>query len=468
MTRKRSFVPVLLPLLAAVVVALGFTLWLREGGNDLQRRLPGADEAGPPAPRGEDTAFVEGGKRTSFEVAVPDIPGRWPRFRGATSDAVCTTPGGAIDTDWRTAPPREVWALEVGEGYAGAAVLDGRVFLLDYDAEKQRDVVRCLSLQTGEDIWRYSYPVQIKRNHGMSRTVPAVTDQYVLTVGPKGHVHCLATDTGERLWAIDLVGRYGTRIPPWYAAQCPLIDGEHAILAPAGTSLLVAIALSTGEVVWETPNPNNWTMTHTSVMPVQLGVRRTYVYTASGGVVGVSADDGSVLWEYADWQVSTANVPSPVFLAPGTLLLTGGYDAGSLILRLTEGEAGIEPVAVRRLATRRFGAHQHTPVAYQGHLYGIGDDGQLTCLDRNGAIVWKSGRRHTFGKAAYIVVDGNVLAFDDDGMLHAVRATPERFEMLGKTRVLDGPDAWGPMACAAGRLIVRDLTELKCLQLEGG
>ena len=468
MTRRRSLVPLLLPLLAILVAALGMTLWLRVGDSDVRRRLPDARDAEPAAPQGEDTSFVEGGERTSFDVDVPDIPGAWPRFRGAGSDAVCETPGGAIETDWKARPPREVWALEVGEGYAGAAVLDGRVFLLDYDAEERRDVIRCLSLRTGEDIWRYSYPVVLKRNHGMSRTVPAVTDEHVLTVGPKGHVHCLSTDTGERLWAMDLVGRYGTRIPPWYTGQCPLIDGQHAIIAPAGTSLLVAVDLATGEVVWETPNTNNWVMTHTSVTPVQIGEQRTYVYTASGGVVGISADDGAVLWEYADWHVSTANVPSPVFLPPDTLFLTGGYNAGSLVLRLNEAAAGIEPVAVRRLPTSEFGAHQHTPVPYQGYLYGIGDDGQLTCLDRGGEVVWKSGRRHTFGKAAYLVVDGNVLAFDDEGRLHAVRATPERFDLLGRVRVLDGPDAWGPMACAAGHLLVRDLTDLKCLQLEGG
>jgi len=356
----------------------------------------------------------------------------------------------------------------VGEGYAGAAVLDGRVFLLDYDASQQRDVVRCLSLRSGEEIWRYSYPVKIKRNHGMSRTVPAVTDQYVVTVGPKCHVHCLDTATGERRWAIDMVGRWGTGVPPWYTGQCPLIEGDQVILAPAGTTLMVAVDLATGELIWETPNPDQWTMTHTSVMPVQIGEHRTYVYTASGGVVGVSAEDGTVAWSYADWQVPTANAPSPVYLPPDTLFFTGGYGAGSLALRLTQGDGGLQPLVVRRLTAAEFGAHQHTPVPFEGYLYGIGDDGQLTCIDRSGEVQWKSGRRTTFGKAAYLVVDGVVLALDDDGGLRAVRATPERFELLGETRVLDGPDAWGPIACAGGHLLVRDLTDLKCLALEDG
>jgi len=358
--------------------------------------------------------------------------------------------------------------MEVGEGYAGAAIHDGRVFLLDYDRKRKRDVIRCLSLTTGEDIWNHSYPVKLKRDHGMSRTVPAVTDEYVVTVGPKCQVHCLDTATGEFRWAIDMVGRYGTRVPPWYTGQCPLIEDGKAILAPGGTALMVAVDLESGEVVWETPNPRSWLMTHTSVTPITFEGTRMLLYTASGGIVAVSPDDGSVLWQFDGWQVPTANVPSPVFLPPDTLLLTGGYGAGSIVLRIEQTEAGFAAREIRRMTPEQYGAHQHTPVPYEGHIYGLGEDGQLTCLDRDGEVVWKSGSQVTFGKAAYLVADGVVLAFDNEGLLRAARATPAGFELLGEDEVLPGPDAWGPMACASGYLVVRDLATMKALELRGG
>jgi outer membrane protein assembly factor BamB len=464
MSERRNLIPWLLPGLAAVAAAAGLTLWLQSGRTDLQQRLPGADEQAEAVPLGEDTGFVDGGEHRTFDEPVPDMLGAWPRFRGASSDGICRTAGGAA-TGWR--PPRELWSLEVGEGYAGASILDGRVFLLDYDRRAKRDVVRCLSLATGRDIWSYSYPAKLKRDHGMSRTVPAVTAQHVVTVGPKCHVHCLDTTTGAFRWAIDMVGRYGTRVPPWYTGQCPLIEDGKAILAPAGTALLVAVDLDTGEVVWETPNPHGWTMTHTSVTPIDFGDTRMLLYTGSGGIVAVSPDDGAVLWEFTGWKVPTANVPSPVFLPPDTLLLTGGYGAGSIVLRLTETESGFSVAEHRRMKPEHYGAHQHTPVPYEGYIYGLGEDGQLTCLDRDGDVVWKSGSDVTFGKAAYLLVDGVVLAFDNDGLLRAARATPERFELLGETKVLDGPDAWGPMACASGTLVVRDLAEMKALDLGG-
>ena len=99
------------------------------------------------------------------------------------------------DLGWRRAT--EGWQTELGEGHAGAAVRDGRVFVLDYDRAASADVLRCLSLADGRDIWRFAYPVGVKRNHGMSRTMPAVTDKFVVTVGPKCDVSCLDPATGQ-------------------------------------------------------------------------------------------------------------------------------------------------------------------------------------------------------------------------------------------------------------------------------
>jgi len=146
-----------------------------------------------------------------------------------------------LATQWPKEGVKHLWSIEVGEGYAGAAILNGRVYVLDYDAVGKADVVRCLSLADGKDIWKYSYPVFVKRNHGMSRTIPAVTDNYVVTLGPKCYVTCLDAVSGEFKWMIDLVKDFKTTIPQWYAGQCPLIDGQKAIIAPGGESLMIAV-----------------------------------------------------------------------------------------------------------------------------------------------------------------------------------------------------------------------------------
>ena len=182
-------------------------------GLKLAERLDGADGTPPRVHLAEDAVRPEG-ELVRFDGVASDLPGAWPRFRGPNGDGI-SREEISLAKSWPTEGPKVLWSLEVGEGYAAAAVLSGRVYVLDYDRARQRDIVRCLSLEDGKDIWQYSYPVKVKRNHGMSRTVPAVTEEYVVTLGPKCHVTCLDSVTGELRWMIDLVHEYKATVPLW-------------------------------------------------------------------------------------------------------------------------------------------------------------------------------------------------------------------------------------------------------------
>ncbi len=133
--------------------------------------------------------------------------------------------------DWKTTPPREVWSLDVGEGYAGVAVRRGRVYLLDYDRDAKESALRCLSLAYGKELKRYAFPLTIKRSHGMARTAPAVTEIFVVALDSKDNVLCLNAASGELKWSVSLVREFGATMPDWYAGQCPLVDGDKVILA---------------------------------------------------------------------------------------------------------------------------------------------------------------------------------------------------------------------------------------------
>jgi outer membrane protein assembly factor BamB len=299
----------------------------------------------------------------------------------------------------------------------------------------------------------------------MSRTVPAVTEQFVVSLGPKCHVSCLDSITGEFKWGIDLVKEYGTTVPAWYAGQCPLIDGDRVILAPAGSSLMIAVELATGKVIWKTPNPNQWKMTHVSITPMEIAGRKTYIYCGHRGVAGVAADDGSLLWETPDWKISLATVTSPVAVADNRIFLSGGYEAGAMMIEVTGTDGTWQVKPVFRLDADVFGATQQTPILHDGHLYGVRPNGELVCLDLQGNVRWTSGMNHRFGLGPFLMADGRIFVMDNHGVLTMAATSPDEFKLLGKAAVLDGHDSWGPMAIAGSRLIVRDLTRMVCLDL---
>ncbi len=99
-----------------------------------------------------------------------------------------------------------------------------------------------------------------------------------------------------------------------------------------------------------------------------------------------------------------------------------------------------------RLDADTFGATQQTPILHDGHLYGVRPNGELVCLDLQGKVLWASGMGHRFGLGPFLVANGKILVLDDSGGLTMAQATPEGFQLLAQAKVLDGHDAWGPMA----------------------
>ena len=336
------------------------------------------------------------------------------------------------------------------------------------DIDRSADTMRCFSLDDGKEIWRNSYPVIVPRNHGRSRTIPAVWGKYLISIGPQCQVACWDADTGEGLWLIDLVLDYGATVPPWYTGQCPLIDEktDRLIIAPGGKALLIAVDYKTGKVIWESPNPHTWTMTHVSIMPMEYAGRRMYVYCGKGGVAGVAADTGEILWETTQWKIDMATCPSPVVAGEGKIFFCGGYNAGSLMLEIQENGGKFSCKTLFRLSARQFSSEQQTPVLYDGHLYGVRQqDKRLVCLDLEGNESWNSGR-DKFGSAPYMIADGLIFALNDDGLLTVAEAAPQGYKPLARAQVIeDGYECWGPMAMAAGRLIVRDIIRMVCLKV---
>ncbi|MCA9444627.1 MAG: PQQ-like beta-propeller repeat protein, partial [Candidatus Omnitrophica bacterium] len=323
----------------------------------------------------------------------------------------------------------------------------------------------------GKEVWRYSYSSKVKRNHGMSRTVPAVSGDYLVTLGPKCDVHCFHPMTGELYWEKDLVKEYGTRVPEWYAGQCPLIEKDRVILAPGGKCLLTAIDLATGDTIWETPNDQNWDMTHVSIVPYEFEGEKHYAWCATGGALGVNAETGKLLWTHPDWQIKIANIPSPVDVGGGKIFLSGGYNAGSEMLQILKTDSGYTADSVFKTEPTVFGSDQQTPILLNGFLYGVIPGGKLACLDLSGNQQWVD-EENLFGLGPYMAINGKLLVLDDNekkpGELTLFDVSPQGATRIAGWKVIEGHDAWAPMAYAGGKLVLRDATTLICMQLAEG
>ncbi len=455
------------------LVFVVYWLW-HDPVSDLKISEAGLDNR-PPQDSLNDEHVIIGEKFFHYANNQSDLTGKWPRFRGADFDNINKEPIPLIDS-WGNEGPKILWKIPVGEGHAAPVIYNGKAYILDYDEIKKADALRCFDLVTGEELWKRQYKVHVKRNHGMSRTVPAMNENYLVTIGPKCHVMCVNPETGDFLWGLDLVKQYGTEIPFWYTGQCPLIDNDVAILAPGGSALVIGVDCATGEVLWETPNPDDWKMSHSSLLPMEFSGKKMYLYAAVGGMVGISAegdDMGQILWK-TNALSPTVVAPSPLVLDDGKIFLTAGYGAGSILVQLQNQGVGFSVKVLQQYKPKEgLASEQQTPLLYENHILGIqpkdagGKRNQLICTDTKDTrnVLWTSGKAERYGLGPYMLADGKLFILDDDGTMSIIEASVNEFKLLDKVRIIEGQDAWGPMALADGYLLMRDLKTLLCLDM---
>lgn len=419
--------------------------------------------------------FMQDEQLSTLNSQQSMFKGEWPCFRGIRRDNQTTL---TSSLKWVEGNFEEMWSVETGEGHAAPVISEGRVYVLDYDEQLSSDALRCFDLQTGKQLWRRWYRVPMKRNHGFSRTIPAVSNGSVVTIGPEGHVMCCDKMTGEMRWSIDMKKRFGTEIPFWYTGQCPLIQDGELVLAPAGKdTLMVGIDLQTGTTQWSTPNTVGFKMSHSSVMPMTLGGVHTYVYIGVGGVCGISAEEGSrgqLLWSASAWQPSVV-APSPLQISPNQIFLVAGYGAGGALLQVDkQGATWTASIRDSYKANEGMSSEQQTPINYQGTLITIlpkdgGGMRERLAMYRPGDLhhpIWTSAADERFGLGPYLLIGDRLLAFKEDGELYVYQLHSSSMTLLRKQRVMEeGIDAWGPMAYADGMLVVRDSKIIKCLKI---
>ncbi|MCL4797702.1 MAG: PQQ-binding-like beta-propeller repeat protein [Bryobacteraceae bacterium] len=391
----------------------------------------------------------------------------WPQFRGPQRDNISRETG--LARKWPAAGPRVLWTVPVAQGYAGAAIVGGRVYHHDYDEAKGDWCLNCRNLADGKQIWQYRENREIRPNHAITRTVPSVDGRFVFSLDPKAVLHCVDVKTGKMVWRKSLVAEYKSTIPPWYNGQCPLMERDRVIIATGGGSLLVAMDKATGKDVWRTPNTNNHLMSHASVMPATLGGVRQYLYGSLKGLMGVSAGDGKLLWEFPR-RFNVALAPSPVAIGNDRVFLTGSYDAGSVMVRLKKNGAAFEAEPVFDMKRNEWNSEVHTPIIHSGHLFAVGKKrrGLFTCLSPEGKEVWTSDGKASFGLGSYMMADGRFYVLEGDtGMLRMIEANTTGYNELASAQVLSGREVWGPMALSGGRMVLRDLTKMVCIDLRG-
>ncbi len=441
---------------------------------------PSSEMAGATAPEAPGTSAAPETAGTPREAqgepqpapveASPEVPGTpvtevpgtlagaadWPGFLGPRRDG--SVPDVRLARDWQARPPREVWRIPVGAGWAGFAVVGGRAFTLEQRGEEE--VATAYDLATGKLLWSHADRARYETTIGGlgPRSTPTVADGRVFAMGATGRLRALDAATGRLLWLRDTLADNGAENPEWGKSVSPLaVDGRVVIGAggPDGRSV-VAYAAATGEPAWG--GGDDGPAFSSPIVATLAGARQIVSFNANS-LTGHSLEDGRVLWRYP-WPAEQPNVSTPLVLAGDRLFASSGYGVGAKVLQLAPGEGGAQ-TATLVWESPRLKAKFTNVVQHGGRLYGL-DDGTLVCLDpATGERCWKAGR---YGHGQVILVGELLLVSTESGELVLVEPVPEELRVLATWRLFDGK-TWNPPSLAGRYLLARTDREAVLLEL---
>jgi outer membrane protein assembly factor BamB len=412
----------------------------------------------------------------------------WPQYLGPNRNS--TSPQKGILRTWPEKGPDVLWTVNVGIGFGGPVVKDGKVYLLDRD-DKVGDNMRCFELSSGKELWSFGYNAPGAVMFPGSRSVPVVDDKYVYSCGPYGDLYCIDINTHKPVWNKNVWKDYGgEEIPKWAISQCPLIYGDLLILASqAPNAGVVAYDKLTGNVKWATPSLGAVGYVSPSIVKIDGNDHLVMITASSGGrggtpvvngkVVGIEPITGRILWEYTNWSCGIP-VPGAVDAGNNKVLVVGGYELGAVMIKV-EKKADGSYGTTELFRTEEFGDQTKTPLLHNGYFYAeYGTNNRrdgLVCMNMDGQIMWKTKKNPDFNKGSMILADGLILATDGAKTLYLIEPDPSAFKPLAKADLLaeqksDDPGAsrfgtqnWAPIALSGGKLLIRDQSRMMCVKV---
>ncbi|MCA9179077.1 MAG: PQQ-binding-like beta-propeller repeat protein [Planctomycetales bacterium] len=391
----------------------------------------------------------------------------WPQWMGPERNDVWAETG--IVDQFPSAGLAFRWRVPIHGGFAGPAVADGKVYVTDYvrasgddkpaptrrNELKGQERVICLDARSGQEIWSHAYDCDYTISYPAGpRCTPTVSGGKVYTLGAMGDLLCLDAATGQVAWSANLPAAYSAPVPLWGYAGHPLVYKSLLICMAGGDgSAVVAFQKDTGKEVWRALSTPE--IGYSPPTLIQAGGATQLLIFHGKSINSLNPDTGELYWSE---PLATAYGMS--IMAPqqaGDYLLAGGHNNRSLGLKLDTSMPAAE-VAWRGSRTLGLAPVSGTPIVSDGVAYGIDGNGLFRAVRvATGERLWatpkpvngRDGERGPNEGATFVTRNGDrYFIFGENGELVIAHLTPERYEELSRTKLLD------PVGVGLGRKVV--------------
>ena len=410
-------------------------------------------------------------------LALPVNGEDWPQWRGANRDGQWQEAG--LIEKFRSSELAPKWRVEIGSGYCGPTVAQGRVYVMDRVTEPvSQERVHCFDEHTGKKLWAHEYACDYGRvaYPAGPRASVTIENGRAYALGSTGRLHAFDAATGKIAWQIDLDEQYQIAMPIWGIAASPLVFENLVILHIGGDkACVVALNKETGDEAWRALSDR---AQYSAPILVQQAGQPVVVCWTGDSVAGLTARTGKVLWRH-EWKPRNMpiGVATPV-VERDRVFFTSFYD-GSLLLNLRQDKPEVEKLwhRIGRDEKNTDALHSiiSTPVFDDGYIYGVDSYGELRCLDAaTGERVWEDRTAVPTARwsTIHFVKNGDrYWLFNERGELVIAKLSPQGYHEISRAKLLEptldqlrqrGGVCWSHPAFANKHVFARNDKELVC------
>ncbi len=402
----------------------------------------------------------------------------WPDWRGINRDGIWNESGIVERFDSDTIEQK--WSVEIGSGYSGPTVFNGKVYLTDLQVKpNQTEGVLCFDEQTGEKIWEFRYNC-IYEGVGYPagpRASVIINEGKAYSLGTMGNLFCFDAKNGTILWQKDLNIEYEINMPIWGIAATPLIVDDKIIVQVSGSNnaSIVAFNKNNGKEIWKNLDDRAG---YSAPILIEKNGEKVVVNWTEHSLSGLNPETGEIFWRFPWKTGSGMSIATPVLYDHH--IFVSAFYSGSLLIKLGEDYTTAEKVWQRCGESERKTDALHcvmnTPVIIDDFIYGVDSYGELRCLEfATGDRIWEDQtavKRNRWANIHFVRNGDKIWMFNELGELLITELSPDGFKEISRTKLIAPTKkqhprgvVWTHPAFANKHVFVRNDNKLVCADL---
>ena len=375
-------------------------------------------------------AAVSAAQAGQAGTLVASTESGWPQWRGPRRDGVSDEK--SLLKSWPEGGPKELWSSGgIGKGYSSPIVSAGSIYVTG-DVGKDLKIF-ALNLE-GKFKWTVTNGRSWAKSFPGSRSTCAYADGRVYHMNAHGRVVCLAADSGKEIWAVDTLKAFGGKNITWGTCESILVDGDRAIVTPAGTRAQVAaLDRKTGKTLWKTAPLPDERIGYASPILMTGGGKRLIVACTARNTVAVEAETGKRLWAVKHTISDSGCTTIPVLIGDSIFVTNSSRnDYYFYRIKMADDNASAKKVWTEKLSN----SHGST-IVVDGQIYGSSSR-KPTGFRRIDPGTGKTLATSSIKPGSLIHADGRFYYLTDGGVMMLLEPNDKGFKLTGEFALVKG------------------------------